>query len=510
MSIMKGVTTLRDVVEASTLGGGVRVLSGIPGDQQVEAVEVVEEISQIGSMDPHAIVVLTQAATQRVEPYRLDMAIRIGLHRRVTAITLLGPLVPSLSRTGRELSIRGGPVVLQALVPIAQLVLTMTQAIEGNPGARVRPLFDLMLALRASTGEHPTLDHLMLLARKVTGVTISTSDSRTAAAIAVPIHSDDQHDMKLFSRQTGHAAEDQVRELVLQLVADSASRVMAEANRAEHLPMMSQSELLTELLASDEAHEEPLLSRARALGIPVDGWHIVTRLDLENLLASVNKDEIAAYELRDDLVRRIMRALRGGQGSWHHARSRQDLLFIHTVRHDPGPQAIQIVADVFDAALGDIVTPRRDLVVRCGIGGLHVGPQGLRASALESRASVAQARLHDVANHPVMFDAAGVRRGLIEWYTSDTARESARMLLAPLDRLDARGRHTAIRTLAAYLDTGGSLAKAAESLHIHRNAVGYRIKRAIALLHVDLNDPEQRLMLHLACRAELLATLGLR
>jgi sugar diacid utilization regulator len=486
------------------------VLSGVPGEQQVEAVEVVEEIAQIGTVAPHTIVVLTQAGTQRVEPYRLDMAIRTGLHRRVAAITLLGHAVPSLSRSGRELTIRGGPVVLQALVPIAQLVLTMTQAIEGEPGARVRPLYDLMLALRSLAADNPTLEHLVQLARKLTGVRISTLRPRSDGVITVPLNGDGQHDLNVFSRQTGDAADDQFHELVLQLVADSASRVMAEAIRAEHLPMLSQSELLTEVLASDEAHAEPLLRRARALGIPVDGWHVVTRLDLETLLASVNNDEIAAYELRDDLVRRIMGALRGGQGSWHHARSRQDLLFIHTVRHDPGPVATQVTADAIESALAHIVKRRRDLVVRCGIGGLHAGPQGLRASALESRASVAQARLHDVANRPVMFDAAGVRRGLIEWYTSDTARESARLLLRPLDRLDARARETAVRTLSAYLDTGGSLAKAAASLHIHRNAVGYRIKRTITLLKVDLNDPEQRLMLHLACRAELLATLGTR
>ncbi|MHB8614011.1 MAG: PucR family transcriptional regulator [Candidatus Dormibacteraceae bacterium] len=502
------MTTLREVVGASTLGGRVTVLSGIPGEQQVAAVEVVEEISEVETVAPHGIVLLTQAATQRVEPYRLDMAIRIGLHRRVAALTLVGPVVPSLSRTGRELTFRGGPVVLQALVPIAQLVLTMTQAIEGAPGARVRPIFELMLALRASTADHPTLEHLLQLARKVTGVNIDTARPRTAGAIAVPVHVDGKPDIKLFSRSTGDPAEDQARELVLQLVADSASRVMAETIRAEHLPILSQSELLTELLALDEAHAEPLVRRARGLGIPVDGWHVVTRLDFETLLASVNNDEIAAYELREDFIRRIMQALRGGQGSWHHARSRQDLLFIHTVRHDPGPVATKVAAKAIESALEHVLDPKRALVVRCGVGGLHAGPLGLRASALESRASVAQARLHNVANHPVMFDAAGVRRGLIEWYTSDAARESAKLLLAPFDRLDARGRDTAIRTLSAYLDAGGSLAKAAQSLLIHRNGVAYRIKSAIALLRVDLNDPEQRLMLHLACRAELLATLG--
>jgi DNA-binding PucR family transcriptional regulator len=104
-----------------------------------------------------------------------------------------------------------------------------------------------------------------------------------------------------------------------------------------------------------------------------------------------------------------------------------------------------------------------------------------------------------------VFDATGVRRGLVEWYTSDAARESAKLLLAPLDHVDSRSRNTAIRTLAAYLDSNGSLARAGDSLHVHRNAVAYRVKRALDLLQVTLEDPEQRLMLHLACRAELLS-----
>lgn len=499
------VTALLDVLRAPGLLDRVRVLAGTPGVQRVSGVEVLEEISHVQTAKPYSLVLLTQSATQRVEAYRLDMALRVGLHRRVTAIMLTGSSVPSISRTGRDLSTRGGPAVLSAMGPIAELVIAITRGVEGSPSPKLQALFDLTHVLQESIAEGVQMNTLLQRATEVTGQTFDTVRPHGAHCLAVQVVSDGRAEMELFSLLSGDHDEDQARGLALQLVGDSAARLIAETSRAEYLPMLSQGELLTELLSVDEAHAEPLLRRARGLGIPIDGWHVVARLDLENLLDVVNHNEIAAYELREDLVRRMMIALRGGRGSWHHARSRQDLLFIHTDRHDPGPRAAHGVADMVDQVLSHQLGQRVKLVIRCGVGSGHSGPQGLRASALESRASVAQARLHGVTNHPVVFDAAGMRRGLIDWYTSAAARESAKLLLAPFDQLDMRGRDTAIRTLAVYLDAGGSLAQAAATLSIHRNAVAYRIKRALSLLGVDVKDPEQRLMLHLACRAELLS-----
>jgi DNA-binding PucR family transcriptional regulator len=93
---------------------------------------------------------------------------------------------------------------------------------------------------------------------------------------------------------------------------------------------------------------------------------------------------------------------------------------------------------------------------------------------------------------------------LMEWYASDTVRASVRDQLAPLEKLGPGRADTAIRTLAAYLDEQGSVVKTAERLHLHRNAVTNRLRTITELLDVDLEDPDQRLALQLACRARLL------
>jgi DNA-binding PucR family transcriptional regulator len=130
---------------------------------------------------------------------------------------------------------------------------------------------------------------------------------------------------------------------------------------------------------------------------------------------------------------------------------------------------------------------------------------GLRASAAEARVALLAARAAGKPDGVAAHDAVGVQRMLMEWYASDTARASVRSQLAPLEQLGPARGETAIRTLAAYLDQQGSIIRTAEVLHLHRNAVTYRLRRITELLEVDLDDPDQRLALQLACRARLLA-----
>ena len=108
-------------------------------------------------------------------------------------------------------------------------------------------------------------------------------------------------------------------------------------------------------------------------------------------------------------------------------------------------------------------------------------------------------------NAPVPIDAVALPRTLIEWLTSDAGRLATERLLAPLDDLGPERSMTAVRTLDAWLDEQGSLVRCAERLHLHRNAVGYRIRQIRERLGVDLDNPDQRLALQLACRSRLLA-----
>lgn len=58
-----------------------------------------------------------------------------------------------------------------------------------------------------------------------------------------------------------------------------------------------------------------------------------------------------------------------------------------------------------------------------------------------------------------------------------------------------------LETLTSYLETGGSLAGAAERLHVHVNTVKYRLKRIEQITGVDLSDQDVRFQLRVAVTA---------
>jgi DNA-binding PucR family transcriptional regulator len=78
--------------------------------------------------------------------------------------------------------------------------------------------------------------------------------------------------------------------------------------------------------------------------------------------------------------------------------------------------------------------------------------------------------------------------------------------LGPVIEYDKTHHSELVRSLAEYLERGGALDQAAESLFIHRSTLKYRLGRVADLAGVDLSDPDTRFNLQLATRT--LATVG--
>lgn len=81
-------------------------------------------------------------------------------------------------------------------------------------------------------------------------------------------------------------------------------------------------------------------------------------------------------------------------------------------------------------------------------------------------------------------------------------------ILGPLLEHDARKQSDLIRTLEGFFHANGNLAKAADNLAVHRNTLVYRLERIADLTGLDLDDADNRLILHLALKIErVLATI---
>ncbi|MCY4073183.1 MAG: helix-turn-helix domain-containing protein [Chloroflexi bacterium] len=80
--------------------------------------------------------------------------------------------------------------------------------------------------------------------------------------------------------------------------------------------------------------------------------------------------------------------------------------------------------------------------------------------------------------------------------------------LGPLVEHDKRKQSDLIRTLGGFFEANGNLAKAAQALDVHRNTLVYRLERISELTKMDLDDSDNRLILHLALKTQrVLATI---
>lgn len=499
----RAVRPLRDVLFEPALRGRVEVLAGAIGEQRVERVTLVEDPDELKVALEGDVAVLTVRASELLEAYRLDGALRVAASRGVVALVLTSP-APAISLTSRDLAQKTATVIAgaDATLPLAELVLALQHGIARGADAALQKLVAVWELVGAAAESERSLLERAAAALGTPIAELEESDS-TDGLLSAPVVVDNMVERVLAIPAVGGAA-DLAGQIALQLVADAVARITASARDADEVPALSGAEVISEFLLTEEPLTAPLVRRARALGVPVDAWHVAIAVDTDNLSSLVEDDELRAFELREMLTREAFRVVDTSGGSWYRARVGTALLLFRSDHLDPGHRAPALVAREAARVLTRMAALVPGIVLSCGVGTSHAGPQGIRATAAEARTALRLARANRVTGAPVLFDPASVRRTLIEWYASDTAREAVRTLLAPLEKLGPKRRDTALETLQTYLDHAGSLSRTAEAMHLHRNAVAYRIKNIMKLLDVDPEEPDQRLMLHLACRAQLL------
>lgn len=131
-----------------------------------------------------------------------------------------------------------------------------------------------------------------------------------------------------------------------------------------------------------------------------------------------------------------------------------------------------------------------------GIGCAHPGASGLMRSVTEARLAAHAARESGPASAQ-WFDQVGPSAALA-WLPRAEIAQVAQLCMPEL--MSAKDRAALIGTVLAVLDCGGSLSHASERLGVHRNTVLARLARA-RQLGLDLDDPAQRLAVHVLCYA---------
>jgi purine catabolism regulator len=255
--------------------------------------------------------------------------------------------------------------------------------------------------------------------------------------------------------------------------------------------------VLNAITATKERPEPMVLEQLGVLGWQVDGWctafHLQVSGDVDPLRILNGSEELA----------RIMRSV-GISGPIIERPDGWSGWFVE--KNEPPANSYAGVVTKLTNVLTRLMSTSPRIRLHLGIGRPYQGVVGLRGSLAEAKeaCTIAQASGDSMAVQHI--DEMGVRRILLGWYASEDFAEFAHTLLAPAIVADHDGE--LIHTLETYLDNQSSPTETANQLGIHRNTVLNRIEKLRSLLTVNLDDPDERLAVQLACRVVKLKRAG--
>jgi sugar diacid utilization regulator len=495
-----GAVTIDDLLSAP----GLSSLTLLAGDKArgVRSVRIVAEQRDLRGLAVDELAVVLPPVFLDAQGHQFDVALRDTAATGAAAVVLTGIDAESVEPTARRIADRHALALLTA-PPGAEptrLVIAVSRVLDGEAAIALARVEDARQRIAAC--EFPA--EILTAAGEALATEVEIRDPGHAEPAAI-VEVDGLADGYLTAAVPERASGSWVvaARAVVRLAADAYARAVAESRRTHLAPIHDRGRLLGELLLAPESERAPLVARARTLGVAVDGWHQVLRFELSSSLGeSVGTAQVDA--VGNTALDAVRANASGAESGWHGTRIGGDVLLVRTMETNPGQGAARTAHQAATAALRAARERFPGLVVRCGIGGAHRRATGLRTSATDARAALAATRQSAPPREIVAIDALGLNPMLVEWYASDTTRASVDDLLAPLADLGHQAAEDAIRTLQSYLDHQSSPAKAAKDLNVHPQTITYRLRKITTLLHVDFNDPEQRLALQLACRAWLM------
>jgi sugar diacid utilization regulator len=491
------MSTTIEMLLAGPLGSSVESRVTPDSPRAIRRVTLLEELTSTEALLPGAIAVLSRAAEIPAGGYLFDVLVRRAAEREVAAIVLRRSTPRSM--TAESLARRGQVALLdvQDDADPVQVLDWLAAAVSGDTRAALA-----RLAAAADYEPGPDADAATILQSlsRLSGVALELlPDAAVPAGVGVTaeVDVDGRAQGSVRARDIGDPAT-----LAVRLAAATLSRVLSAREQDTLRPVRSASGALSQLLLCSQPNLSAVSERALEVGVDVQGWHCAVRLALDG--AATVDDEGLLTRFEDDLVALIARRPRDPRSSWTVARPDASFVVVRTTRADPGKSSNDVVRQTVDELVAELLTRHPDARIRVGVATPHEGAAGLRTSGEEARTALAAAGLIDEPVSIALFDSLGLRRMLAEWLVTDTARDTVSDLLSPLDALGPEKATILIDTLHAYLDERGSLKRAAARLSLHRNAVVYRMAQVSALLPNDLNAPDERFALQLACRARLM------
>lgn len=435
-----------------------------------------EEVALLVSLAAHAAVAIdtarllgeTQAALAelsaahaKISAHSADVERAAAAHDRMTALVVRGGGVEEVAAAVAEV-LGGGLLVLDA---------------DGRSLVRVgeveqpeRPAIAEAVSASRSDGRSVRRGSLWYAAI-VAGASTSAAENMGALVLR-PDHEMGDADQQILERAALVTA---LLLLFRRTVADAEGRVRGE--------------LLDDLIARPVRDADVLRDRARRLQVDLDRPHVLVCVDDPEAATGAARQRALSWAHTFASVRSGLAASRDGR------------IVLMLPGEEAGTLARTVAKD-----LGKVV----GRAVTAGAAGPATGPADLAAAFKEAdhcaSALAALGRAGDGASTAEL-GFVGLLLGSVQQGNDGDVSVFLRSTIGVVVDYDARRGTALLRTLECYFGSGGSLARAAEQLHVHVNTVTQRLERVAQLLGPDWQKPERALEVQLALRLHRLRSL---
>ncbi|ODU06820.1 MAG: hypothetical protein ABS81_03180 [Pseudonocardia sp. SCN 72-86] len=457
----------------------------------LHAVSRLEEIPLVNRGRHPCIVIAPREALERVASYELDVGVRLAADAGVVGLVLVGRVaVPS---TVSQLADRTGVRVFgcDPDVSIVSLVRVLDRLIEVEHHPSLERARQLREMLRSSLADAEPQE-IVDAAAQALGARLQTQWLGAAPRGGEPV--------VVGGHTVGwiHAGKELDAGTSLALPAVSAAIALRLENRWRGIERTS--EILASVIQAAGEAQRYSDNRARSAGLRLEDRHSIICFASRGTDGSPRVGT-AVDRRHQALVLAMSLGLVQADGgdTWHITRIQSDLALVHTQSHTDATRP-RHVQDTATAALRTLQSELGDATYFAGLSVNATGGNGIRQLASEAQAAARIGRARDTAGRVYTFRPSGLAQLLADLGSSVVARPALAAFVAPLEALEVRSPGALIETVAAYLDGGGSRSKAAAALHLHPNAVKYRLDKVISIIGPWLDDVDDRLMLHLACR----------
>jgi hypothetical protein len=484
--------------------GGLRPVAG-PTDVAFADVSVEAHESDLAADGTGMLAVLTTAAP--AESWQRDALLRRVRDRGFAALALPG--ADNLDAGARRLADRLGVALLHVSRPIelaracwmlleARDALTLGQVrkVAGSFEYSAADLGDLLAHLSANLGYGVALVDAAGTVEEAGGrldpavhaaidfgpwIDIARTDGGAAASVRVDSPTRAGLRLAIFGDGLGDAQLQSLAVTAEIAMPAVAARILIDEVAAVNDVAVS-SALLRDFLDLHGTPDAEVERRMLERGWRTAGYHLGFRIVGRSRLDPFPLVRTVAGELGSiDAEAHVTSAGRGVSG-W--------LTF-------PVPPDQRQLAGYVEALRELHLHARRAFNIATGVGSLRSGADGLGRTLSEAADAARLAANRSRTTWFLPIEGLGAEQLLLSWTETDTFVPAASALLAPLM---ARGPEL-LQTLTVYLDHESAIAATADALGLHRNTVSTRIQRAQELLGLDLDDPDTRLAVHLACRA---------